>query len=201
MSIFDDIADFINPDRKIWREMEERQKTAEQRAIKEEAERLREQAKNPKGTSEADFKRQIALQAIVKAKTDANLAKIYQLKTADNQQKDLNKDEIAKFKQETLDKIEAMKANAGIEDAPRGEKAALRRELADKIKAYRAQRKAELAKLRVAGKAKVQSTKVDAKKYADNLRKENNSLNSPFSTVSGFYTDANGKKRPITPRK
>jgi hypothetical protein len=166
-----------------------------------EADRLREQAKDSKGVSDADFRKQIARQPIIKARTDANLAEIEQLKNADNKQKEVNKDEIAKFKQQTLDKIAAMKANAGIEDAPKGEKAALRRELADKIKAYRAQRKTELDKLRDAGKAKVVAVKQAAKKYAEDLRKENNSLNSGFATISGFYTDANGKKRPITSKK
>jgi membrane protein involved in colicin uptake len=196
MSIFDDIADFINPDRKRWREQEESEKVRAQNEIKEEAERLRISDKEKKA-NERDVKKYNDIQAAAKKMTDANQAKIDQLKTADNQQKELNKDELAKFKQETLDKIEAMRANAGIDDAPKGEKAALRRELADKIKAYRAQRKTDLDKLRADGKAKVQSTKVNAKKYADSLRKENDSLNSSFSTVSGFYTDKEGRKRPI----
>jgi len=198
MSIFEDIADFFNPDGKLPREAAKR---VEQNAIKDEANRIKEQAKNPQGTSNADFKKQIALQAVIKAKTDANLAQIDKLKTADNQQKDLNKEDIAKFKQQTLDKIAAMKADADLENAPKGTKAALRRELAAKIKAYRTKRKDELSKLRTGNKAKVQTTKAQAKEYADKLRDENNSLNSAFSTVSGFYTDKNGIKRPITPPK
>jgi hypothetical protein len=200
MSIFDDIADFINPDRKIGREQEEGARRRAQDAIKEEAERLRISAKE-KDANARDVKKYNDTQAAAKKMTDANQAKIDQLKAADNQQKELNKTELAKFKQETLDKIADMKADAAIDDAPRGKKAELRRELAAKIKAYRAQRKTALDKLRADGKAKVQSTKVNAKKYADSLRKENDSLNSSFSTVSGFYTDKEGRRRPISKGK
>jgi hypothetical protein len=190
---WDDFLDALIPNR---REQREADRAIRSQAM-DEADRLREQAKN-KGVSDADFRKQIARQPIIKARTDANLAEIEQLKNADNKQKELNKAELAKFKQGTLDKIEAMKANAAIDDAPRGEKAALRGELAAKIKAYRAQRKTALDKLRADGKAKAIAVKQGAKKYADDLRKENNSLNSGFSTISGFYTDANGRKRPIT---
>jgi hypothetical protein len=139
---------------------------------------------------------------IAKRKADQlvkdNLAKIDQIKTKSI---DLDNANLAKgiaHKEETQAAIETLKAQhkSELDGLPRGSKALVKNRQKSELKAYRDQRKADLLTLKQAKKAQLIKLKDDIKK----IRAENSSILSDGKTT-GFYTDKNGKRRPITAAK
>jgi len=131
-----------------------------------------------------------------KAKLDAGIEK---LKNLDNEERDKNKAAEDTFGDETKSQVDSLKAQfkEDLANAPKGTKTKLRKEQAEQLKAYRADRKAGLAALKAAGKAKVLKIKNDASDAAKKLRGLAVSLQSD-GEITAFYTDRNGKVRPIS---
>jgi hypothetical protein len=164
----------------------------------------RESVEEKKKNDKADAKQNKAdAKAKDKAKIDKVAADIKaekeKVKDLDNNQRDKNKASEDAHKDETKAEIDRLKAERddALANAPKGSKTAIRKEYADKIKTYRDDRKAELATLKVENKAKLDQVKKDAKDRMKNLDNKMFALQG----AKGFYTDANGKKRPLTAPK
>jgi hypothetical protein len=132
-----------------------------------------------------------------------NQAAIAKLKLLDNDQRKENKVAEDAHRSETKNVIDGLKAQFKLDlaNAPKGERAAMRKEQAEQLKAYRMMRKEDLAELKADNKAKALKIKEDASKAVKDLRDFNDSLLMDGVEATGFYTDKNGKKRPITTAK
>jgi hypothetical protein len=165
--------------------------------------------KNSKPNKEAEAKRKAAREAMIAT----GKAKIAELKDADNQAREKLDAQIDNHKTQTQANIDQLKSQFGQElaDAPKGTKSSLRKNQSSQLKAYRDQRRDELKALKAQGKAAIAEIK---KKASQDIKKWNSEMyqakdgldpigNFPGTQtgISGFYTDANGIHRPITPKK
>jgi hypothetical protein len=133
------------------------------------------------------------------AKADKQIAlnelEVENLKLADDRQRDQNNADQTAHRDDTqagLDQLKAERDDA-LANAPKGTKSAIRKDFADKARAYKAQRKAELAQLKAEGKAKLAAVKKAASDKIKILNDQSNRLSNV-----GFFTDKNGKVRPIS---
>lgn len=139
---------------------------------------------------------------IAKRKADAlvkdNLAKIEKLKSQSIDLDNTNLVAEIAHKEETQAAIDNLKAQhkTELEGLPRGSKSLVKNRQKSDLRAYRDQRKAELLTLKQSNKAKLTKLKSDIKK----IRSENSSILSNGKTT-GFYTNKDGKKRPLTAPK
>jgi small-conductance mechanosensitive channel len=128
----------------------------------------------------------------------ANLAKIDQLKAESIEITDQSIETRDATKLNVKDQIDSMKAQhrAELNGLPRGSKSAVRARQQADLKAFRDKAKSDLANLKTTTRQKIDGIKAKIQK----LRKENGSALSG-GTTTGFYTDKDGKRRPLTAPK
>jgi hypothetical protein len=96
------------------------------------------------------------------------------------------------------DQIDKMRAQnrAELKGVAKADRAAIKARQQANLKAFSDKAKSDLANLKTATRKQIQDNKIEIQK----LKRENGSALSGGSTT-GFYTDKNGKRRPLTAPK
>jgi ABC-type Zn2+ transport system substrate-binding protein/surface adhesin len=124
------------------------------------------------------------------------------LKLLDDVQRGKNADAVDAFRQDTKDQSDKIRSDRddALANADKAAKAAIKLDYANRLIALKAKRKADLAKLKADHKAKLAAIKDNVKK---DIAKINKSIMSVYNDgrTTGFYTDKNGIKRPLSAPK